>query len=106
MNEFKVVGGLVEIAAAFKFLNIADHAWGWGFFGRDAVFAIWAVCAGLIAAYVLGRWRAAGDTPVSELGAGRICTGIAFAALALWLAGGVFGNDLGLIESFLAPEPS
>lgn len=104
MNEFKVVGGLIEIAAAFKFLNIADNAWGWGIFGRDVVFAIWAVIFALIGAYLFGRWRTDSDSPVETLGAGRVCFGIAFLAIALWFVGGVTGNDLGRIESFLAPE--
>lgn len=104
MNEFKVVGGLVEIAAAFKFLNLADHHWRWGLFGRDAVFAIWAACAVAVALYVLGRLRFSGDAEVKEIGPGRLLTGMVFTAIAIWLASGVFGNDLGLLESFLAPE--
>lgn len=104
MNEFKVVGGIVEIAAALKFLNIADHRWGWGIFGRDAVFSLWAAAMALIALYVLGRLRFAGDDEVPAVGAGRLLTGMVFIALALWLASGVFGNDLGQLESFLAPE--
>ena len=104
MNEFKVVGGIVEIAAALKFLNIADHRWGWGIFGRDAVFALWAAGMAVIAVYVLGRLRFAGDDEVRTIGAGRLLTGAVFIAIALWLASGVFGNDLGQLESFLAPE--
>jgi len=104
MNEFKVVGGIVEIAAALKFLNISDHRWGWGIFGRDAVFALWAAGMAVIAVYVLGRLRFAGDDEARTIGAGRLLTGAVFIAIALWLASGVFGNDLGQLESFLAPE--
>jgi thiol:disulfide interchange protein DsbD len=34
MAEVKTVGGLVELAAALKFLVICDLHWGWGLFGR------------------------------------------------------------------------
>jgi len=104
MNEFKVVGGIVEIAAALKFLNIADHHWHWGVFGRDMVFALWAASTLAIAGYVLGYLRFNGDAKVTEVGAGRLLTGVFFAALAIWIASGLFGNDLGMLESFLAPE--
>jgi thiol:disulfide interchange protein DsbD len=104
MNEFKVVGGIVEIAAALKFLNIADHHWQWGLFGRDMVLALWAASALAIALYVLGRLRFSGDSEVKEVGAGRLLTGVIFAAIAIWIASGLFGNDLVLLESFLAPE--
>ncbi len=104
MNEFKVVGGIIELAAALKFLNIADHHWGWGVFHRDIVVALWAACLAAMALYVFGRLRFAGDSEVRELGAGRLLTGVVFLAIAVWLAAGVFGNDLGQLESFLAPE--
>ena len=47
MHEFKVAGGLIEIAAAFKFLAISDFVWGWGVFTRDVdVVGLERVCAG------------------------------------------------------------
>lgn len=104
MNEFKVIGGLVEIAAALKFLNISDAIWGWGIFGRDTVFALWAATCAAIAIYLLGLVRMPGDTRLEEVGPSRLLIALVFAAGAVWLASGLFGNDLGLIESFLAPE--
>lgn len=104
MNEFKVIGGLIEIAAALKFLNISDAIWGWGIFGRDTVFALWAATCAAIAIYLLGLVRMPGDARLEEVGPSRLLTALVFAAGAVWLASGLFGNDLGLIESFLAPE--
>jgi len=106
MNEFKVIGGLVEIAAALKFLNIADAMWGWGFFGRDTVFAAWAATAAVMGFYLLGKIRMPGDQRLDEIGPARLLTALVFLAGAMWLASGLFGNDLGLIESFVAPERS
>jgi thiol:disulfide interchange protein len=100
MNEFKVVGGLVEIAAACKFLAICDHAWGWGIIGRTFCLASWSAIALAIAAYVLGWWRHDGDERIEHAGLGRLSAAIICAALAIWLASGLAGNHLGLIESF------
>lgn len=105
MNEFKVVGGLVELAAALKFLVICDVAWGWGIVGRNFTVASWSAVSLVIAAYVLGRLRFPGDNPLPEVGVGRVLTGISFLAVALWLASGLAGNDLGLFESFFPGDP-
>ncbi|MBA3937250.1 MAG: hypothetical protein H0X38_07300 [Planctomycetes bacterium] len=104
MNEFKVVGGLVELAAALKFLAICDNAWGWGVVGRTLTIAVWAAVALLIAFYVLGKVRMAGDTPVAEAGVGRTLLAIIFLALGLWLAAGLAGHNLGVLESFFPAD--
>jgi thiol:disulfide interchange protein len=104
MNEFKVVGGLVEIAAAFKFLAICDNAWGWGVIGRTFTIASWSVIAAVIGAYVFGRIRLHDDSPVTSLGVGRLLIGISFLILALWLASGLFGVNLGVVESWFPAD--
>jgi thiol:disulfide interchange protein len=105
MNEFKVVGGLVELAAALKFLVICDGAWSWGIVGRSFTLASWSAVSLVIAAYVLGKLRFPGDNQLTEVGVGRVLTGIAFLAIALWLASGLAGNNLGLFESFFPGDP-
>jgi thiol:disulfide interchange protein len=105
MNEFKVVGGLVELAAALKFLVICDAAWDWGIVGRSFTLASWSAVALVIAAYVLGRLRFTGDDKIEEVGVGRLLTAITFLALGLWLASGLAGNNLGLFESFFPGDP-
>lgn len=100
MNEVKVVGGLVEIAAAFKFLAICDYAWDWGFIGRDLTLTVWSAISLAVAAYVMGWWRHEGDERIAEVGVGRLALAIAFAALGIWLASGLMGGRLGLVESF------
>mgnify|MGYP001597409470 CR=1 FL=1 len=103
MNEFKVVGGLIEIAAAFKFLVICDLAWHWGMIGRTSTLVIWSAIALACATYLMGWWRHEGDDRVEHVGVGRLCAGLVFTALAIWLAAGLAGVNLGIIETFF-PE--
>jgi thiol:disulfide interchange protein DsbD len=99
MNEFKVVGGVVEIAAAFKFLIISDLAWGWGIFRRDPVLAAWAMLCFFAAAYLLGWFRTASDSPVQRWHhPTRLAFVLAFLALAIWFVAGLAGRNLGAWE--------
>jgi thiol:disulfide interchange protein len=100
MNEFKIVGGLLEIAAALKFLAICDNAWGWGIVGRTFTIASWAAICALIGVYVLGRVRLHGDQPIAEIGLGRVFLALPFLALALWFTAGLAGANLGRVEGF------
>ncbi|MDW8373000.1 MAG: cytochrome c biogenesis protein CcdA [Planctomycetota bacterium] len=104
MHEIKVIGGLIEIAAAFKFLAICDYAWGWNVVGRTLTLALWASTAAAIASYVLGWWRTPDDEPIERVGPGRLLLALAFGALALWLAAGACGERLGLVESFFPAD--
>jgi len=106
MNEFKVVGGIVELAAALKFLAICDYDWHWGIIGRSFTLAVWATSGLLIASYVLGLWRFASDEKVQTVALGRLLVSGAFLALALWFAAGLCGANLGLIEAFFPGDPA
>ena len=98
MNELKVVGGLIELAAALKFLVIADYAWGWGIFGRTLILISWSTISVAIAIYVLGWIRWDGDEPLRSVGAGRLLLALAFAGLGLFFAAGLVGHSLGAFE--------
>ncbi len=94
--------GVLEIAAAAKFLSNADLVLGWGIFTRDAVIGIW-MLAGLALALLLlgpGVWR-------SPAPRARVLARAALALLALagtgWLGTGLRGSRLGEIEAFLPP---
>ncbi len=100
MNEFKVVGGLVEIAAALKFLAICDATWEWGIVGRSFTLASWSAVSLVIAVYVLGKLRFNGDSEVAQVGVSRLMIALTFLALGIWFASGLAGNNLGLFESF------
>jgi thiol:disulfide interchange protein len=105
MNEFKVVGGLVELAAALKFLVICDVAWEWGIVGRSFTLASWSAVSLVIGVYVLGKLRFSGDSEVPQVGVSRLMIALAFIALGIWFASGLAGNNLSLFESFFPADP-
>ncbi len=95
MNTVKVVGGLIEIGAAFKFINTAEcifvvpsEAW----FNAYTVLTIWVVMALICGIYLLGLFRTDHDYEEVKVGPGRIVFGWAFLALALFLAPALFGR--------------
>ncbi len=95
MNAVKVVGGLVEIGAAFKFLNTAEiafvtpeNAW------IDAPFVLttWIALSAVCGFYLLGFFRTDHDYEEVKVGPGRMILGTGFLALALFLAPALFGH--------------
>jgi thiol:disulfide interchange protein DsbD len=96
MNTIKVVGGLVELGAAFKFLNTAEV--GFGTLPRNAIFdsqvvlAIWVVLSAICGIYLLGLFRTDHDHGDSRIGAGRMLFGALFLAVAAYLTPALFGN--------------
>ena len=101
MSEFKHVGGIIEIAAALKFLVIADVYWEWGLFNRGTVLGLWLVASALLVLYCWGPLRLQGDSPVERRSLGRwICGGV-FLMLAVVLLYGLGGGNLGgVVEGF------
>jgi thiol:disulfide interchange protein len=95
MNTVKVVGGLIEIGAAFKFINTAEcifvvpsEAW----FNAYTVLTIWVVMALICGIYLLGLFRTDHDYEEVKVGPGRIIFGWAFLTLALFLVPALFGR--------------
>ena len=95
MNTVKVVGGLIEIGAAFKFINTAEcvfvvpsEAW----FNAYTVLSIWVVMALICGIYLLGLFRTDHDYEEVKVGPGRIVFGWVFLSLALFLAPALFGR--------------
>ena len=96
MNTVKVVGGLVEIGAAFKFINTAEIVFV-GPRGRlvqrlHGVLTIWVVLALICGIYLLGLFRTDHDYEEVKVGPGRIVVGWLFLTLALFLAPALFGR--------------
>ncbi len=95
MNAVKVVGGLVEIGAAFKFLNTAETAFvvpEEAITNAYTVLAIWVVLALVCGIYLLGLFRTDHDHDAVKVGPGRIVAGCAFLFLSLYLTPGLFGR--------------
>ncbi len=95
MNAVKVVGGLIEIGAALKFINTAelafvtpDNAW----VDAQVVLTAWVALAAVCGCYLLGFFQTDHDYQEVKVGAGRMIFGAAFLGLALYLAPALFGN--------------
>ncbi|HWE39209.1 MAG TPA: cytochrome c biogenesis protein CcdA [Isosphaeraceae bacterium] len=95
MNAVKVVGGLVEIGAAFKFLNAAEI--GFGTDPADAwidsyvMLTSWVVLALICGVYLLGFFKTGDDQAEVRVGPGRLLTGAFFLGAALYLTPALFG---------------
>jgi thiol:disulfide interchange protein len=103
LNSVKVVMGLLEIAAAVKFLSNVDLVWRWGVFTREAVLAVWIALGILTVLYVLGYFRVGYDAKVERIGALRLAAAIGFLAVTVAMVPGLFGKPLGELDSFLPP---
>jgi thiol:disulfide interchange protein DsbD len=95
MNAVKVVGGLVEIGAALKFLNAAELAYvtaenAW--FDARVVLTSWVVLSAVCGLYLLGIFRTDHDHDEVKVGPGRLLFGSTFLALALFMAPALFGR--------------
>ena len=103
LNSVKVVMGLLEIAAAMKFLSNVDLDWHWGVFTREVVLASWVAVTLLITLYLLGKFQLVHDSHIERIGAARLLIALISLALGLFLLTGLFGRRLGELESFLPP---
>jgi len=99
----KAVMGLVEIAAAMKFLSNVDLVWNWGIFTRSVVIGSWLVIAVVLVAYLAG-WIKLGPVPkLKKPGPPRWVAVAGCVALTVWLGTGLAGQRLGELEAFLPP---
>ena len=97
MRTLRVLIGLLEVAAAIKFVSNADLVMGWGIFTRDVVLVAWSALA-LAGAVYLGR-----DIKRRELRAVNLVPIAVALMLTAWLASGVRGRALPRVEAFLPP---
>ena len=95
MNAVKVVGGLVEIGAALKFINTAELAYvvpenAW--FDAQVILTCWIALSLVCGLYLLGVFRTDHDHGDVKVGTGRIIFGAAFLGLAIYMAPALFGR--------------
>jgi thiol:disulfide interchange protein DsbD len=95
--------GLLELAAAVKFLSNADLVWGWRILTRDVVLVIWIVIGVALAAYLAGVLRLDRSARLGRPGAIRFAATAATVALCVWMFSGLTGRRLGELEAFLPP---
>ena len=99
----KATMGLLELAAAMKFISNVDLVWGWGVFTRDVVLITWIAIAAVLAVYLAGLVRLGHAPRMSRPGLGRLLATAAAVTLGVWLTLGVSGRRLGELEAFLPP---
>ncbi len=99
----KATMGLLELAAALKFLSNVDLVWGWGVFTRDVVIALWIIIGAVLVIYLAGGLRLGHAPKLSRPGVPRWVTAAAALALTIWLGTGLAGQRLGELEAFLPP---
>jgi len=104
MNSIKVAMGFLEVAAAMKFLSNVDLVWGWGFFTRPVVLAIWIAIGIVLGIYLLGKFQLPHDSKPERIGAFRVMSAVVSLAISFYLLTGLFGAKLGELESFLPPD--
>ncbi|MEZ5316972.1 MAG: cytochrome c biogenesis protein CcdA [Vicinamibacterales bacterium] len=101
--SIKTAMGLLEIAAAMKFLSNADLVWGWGVFTRDVVIGVWMATGLVLAAYLAGVLRFGRSGPLGRPGVVRLAGLAGVLVLVGWLGFGLRGHRLGELEAFLPP---
>ncbi|MBA3646920.1 MAG: hypothetical protein H0W63_12205, partial [Gemmatimonadaceae bacterium] len=97
IHSLRVCVGIVEIAAAIKFVANADVVSNWGVVTRQVVIVSWAVLAGAIVLYLL--IRAIRGRSLGYAIAGLLTLGVVSAGAA----GASRGDNLNSIEPYLPP---
>jgi thiol:disulfide interchange protein DsbD len=95
MNVVKVIMGLIELGAAFKYFGTADQSWN----GQAAIFdfhlmvSAWAVISIAAALYLLGLFRLPHDVATDHIGVIRFVSAMSFLGLASYLGVGLFSAE-------------
>jgi len=101
--SIKATMGLLELAAALKFLSNVDLVWGWGIFTRDVVITLWMAIGLLLVVYLIGGTRLGHAPRLSRPRVGRWAAVLGTLLLTIWLGTGLAGQRLGELEAFLPP---
>ena len=107
MTTLKVVLGFIELAFAFKFLSVADLAYGWHILDREVFLSIWIVIFALLGAYLCGWLK----FQVDEIGGEKnkpmsvacIMGGMASLAFAVYMVPGLWGAPCKAVSAFAPP---
>ena len=103
LNSVKVVLGFIELALAFKFLSVADLAYGWGILDREVFLVLWIVIFVLLGFYLLGKIRFKHDSELKYVSVPRLFMSIISFAFAIYMVPGLWGAPLKAISAFAPP---
>ncbi|MBY0504326.1 MAG: thioredoxin family protein [Bryobacteraceae bacterium] len=101
MVRIKVVFGFVVLALMFKYLSNIDVVLQLNLLPRERFLAIWFVLFALPGLYLLGFLRMEGINKDEEVGIPRLLAGIVFLVFSFNLLPGMFGGNLGDLESYV-----
>jgi thiol:disulfide interchange protein DsbD len=103
MLHLKIILGLLELAAAFKFFSNSDLVWQLGVIDRDFVLAAWVVLCVIGALFLLGAVKIH-DVRVEITGGTGFATAFLFAMLGIYLVRGLVGVPLNpWVDTYLPP---
>ena len=107
MTTLKIVLGFIELAFAFKFLSVADLAYGWHILDREVFLSIWIVIFALLGAYLVGWLKFQVDEIGGELNKPKpvlcIMGGLASLAFAVYMIPGLWGAPCKAVSAFAPP---
>jgi thiol:disulfide interchange protein DsbD len=98
----KAFMGMLELAAAVKFLSNADIVWQKEWLTRPVFLAIWATIGFIAGLYLLGWLRLPHDLDGS-IGWTRRAVGVGTLAVAVYMLAAMQGASLGFFEAFPPP---
>lgn len=106
LNMVKVVLGFCELALAFKFLSVADLAYGWGILDREVFLCLWIVIFLLLGIYLLGMIRLPHDDdpdPSDRVSVTRLMMALVSLSFAIYMIPGLWGAPCKAISAFAPP---
>ena len=107
MTTLKIVLGFIELAFAFKFLSVADLAYGWHILDREVFLSVWIVIFALLGAYLVGWLRFQVDEIGGESGKPKpvvcIMGGLVSLAFAVYMVPGLWGAPCKAVSAFAPP---
>jgi len=107
MTTLKIVLGFIELAFAFKFLSVADLAYGWHILDREVFLSIWIVIFALLGAYLVGWLKFQVDEIGGDLNQPKpvvcIMGGLASLAFAVYMVPGLWGAPCKAVSAFAPP---
>jgi thiol:disulfide interchange protein DsbD len=103
LNSVKVVAGFLELALAFKFLSVADLAYGWRILDREVFLALWIVIFALLGFYLLGKIKFPHDGDLKHVSVSRLFMALISFSFSVYMIPGLWGAPLKSISAFAPP---
>lgn len=103
LNKVKVGLAFLVLALSFKFLSVADLAYGWRILDREVFLSIWIVIFTLLGFYLLGKIRFPHDSEAKHTSVPGTFLAIISLSFALYMVPGLWGAPLKAISSFTPP---